>query len=73
MLTFTKKNKKFYWDLKKNYLKVLCHLNLTYNLIYKISQIDPLCQTLHLILTSVYGLTKQAYSFIFTETIATGM
>ena len=73
MLTFTKKIKNFYWNLKKNYLKVLCHLNLIYNFIYKTSQIDSFCQTLHLILTSVYGLTKQAYSFIFTETIATGM
>ena len=63
MLTFTKKIKNFYWNLQKNHL----------NLIYKASQIDPFCQTLHLILTSVYGLTKHAYSFIFTETIATGM
>ena len=65
MLTFTIRIKNFYWNLKKNYVKVLCHLNLIYNLIYKTSQIDPFCQTLH--------LTKQAYNFIFTETIATGV
>ena len=73
MLTFTKKIKNFYWNLEKNDLNVLCHLNLIYNLIYKTSQIEPFFQTFHQILTSVYGLTKHACSFIFTETIATGM